>query len=235
MKTTIIAVSGPSGSGKTTIAREIDRHYGSDQCQIISSDNYYKDLRHLSTEERNNVNFDHPDSIDFELLAQHLQLLKRGKSIDMPIYDFATHTRQEQTLRVDPKAMIIIEGILILHPACLTSLYDTKLFVDTDSDMCLMRRLKRDMSERGRSMEDVFAQYTTHVKPMFEAFVAPCKAFADLVIHNTTSFDMAPLINHLDSKTMPSEPTTLSLFATPSITTSQPETLTEGYSYFTNP
>jgi len=128
MKIPIIAVAGPSGSGKKTIAREIDKRYGAEQFLTISSGNYYKDLRHLSAEEQNEVNFDHPNSIDFELLAQHIQLLKHGKSVDIPIYDFATHARQEQTLRVDPKAIIIIEDNFILHPACLTPLYDTIFF-----------------------------------------------------------------------------------------------------------
>jgi uridine kinase len=233
MKTTIIAVAGSSGSGKTTIAREIDKHYGAEQCLTISSDNYYKDLRHLSAEERNNVNFDHPNSIDFELLAQHISLLKKGESVDIPTYAFATHARQEQTLRVAPKAIIIIEGILILHPACLTPLYDTKLFVDTDADICLMRRLKRDMAERGRSMEDVFEQYIAHVKPMFDAFVAPCKASADMVINNTTSFDIAPLVTHLGNKTTSPQHSNLGLFANPSTTTSQDETYEAGYTYFT--
>jgi len=232
MKITIIAVAGPSGAGKTTIAQKIHEHYGAEQCLTIPSDNYYQDLGHLSLEERNNVNFDHPDSLDFQLLAEHLQLLKQGESIEIPTYDFATHTRGKQTLHVSPKPIIIIEGILILHPECLTRLYDTKLFVDAASDICFIRRLKRDMAERGRSMEQVIAQYEQHVKPMFDAFVAPCKASADMIINNMTSCDITPLIAHLDNKAKSTHHTDLSLFANSDVATDQTEELREGYTYF---
>ena len=215
MNTNIIAIAGASGSGKTTIANEILKPYTSDQCTIISSDNYYKDLSHLSAEERDNINFDHPDSIDFQLLAAHINLLKQGKAVDIPTYDFATHMRQEQTLSIAPKPIIIIEGILILHPTCLKASYDIKLFVNTDQDICFIRRLERDVAERGRTMEQVIAQYQKHVKPMYEQFVAPCKHFANLVINNTTSFDITPLIMHLSNESQPTPHTQLSVFATP--------------------
>jgi len=223
MKTMLIAVAGASGSGKTTIARELHQHYGEGQCLTLSSDNYYNDLRHLSQEARDAINFDHPDSIDFDLLAQHLQQLKQGESIDMPTYDFATHARQEQTVRVSPRPMIIIEGILILHPACLTPLYDTKIFVDADADICLIRRLRRDITERGRNMEDILTQYTHHVKPMFDAFVEPCKALADLVMNTTNTCDITPLIANIDNKIQAAQRVDLSIFASPHTTRPQAE------------
>ncbi|MDF1684164.1 MAG: uridine kinase [Legionellaceae bacterium] len=213
MKTTLIAIAGASGSGKTTIAHELHQYYSEDQCLTISSDNYYNDLRHITPQERDNINFDHPNSIDFELLTQHLQQLKQAESIDMPTYDFATHARQEQTLRVSPKAMIIIEGILILHHAYLTALYDIKLFVDADADICLIRRLRRDITKRGRNMEDILTQYTHHVKPMFDVFVEPCKSSADLVINTTNACDITPLIAQIDSKTKAAQRVDLSMFA----------------------
>jgi len=232
MKIMLIAVAGASGSGKTTIARELHQHYGEDQCLTLSSDNYYNDLRHLSRAERDAINFDHPDSLDFELLAQHIQLLKQGESIDMPTYDFATHARQTQTVRVAPKPMIIIEGILILHPACLTSLYDTKLFVDADTDVCLVRRLRRDITVRGRNMEDILTQYIQHVKPMFDAFVEPCKASAELVINTTTSCDITPLIAKIDNKTQAAQRLDLNIFSSPHALTPQAELYQGNYTYW---
>lgn len=235
MKTMLIAVAGASGSGKTTIARKLHQHYGENQCLTLSSDNYYNDLRHLSQAERDAINFDHPDSIDFELLAQHIQLLKQGESVDMPTYDFTTHARQEQTVRVSPKPMMIIEGILILHPACLTPLYDTKIFVDADADICLIRRLRRDRAERGRNMEDILTQYTHQVKPMFDAFVEPCKASADLVINNTISdadLDITPLIANIDNKIQATRRVDLSIFSPPHIATPQAELYQGNYTYW---
>lgn len=209
----LIAIAGASGSGKTTISQVIQQHYSDDRCLTMSADNYYKDFSHLSQTERDKINFDHPDSLDFELLAEHLQQLKQGQSIDMPIYDFATHTRQKQTLHISPKPMIILEGILILHPPCLTRLYDTKIFVDADADVCLVRRLRRDITERGRNMEDILTQYTQHVKPMFHAFVKPCKASADWVMNTTDTYDITPVLTHIDNKIQATQRMDLSFFA----------------------
>ncbi|MDF1826824.1 MAG: uridine kinase [Legionellaceae bacterium] len=233
MTSIFIAVAGASGSGKTTIAQKIQQHYGDDQCLTISSDNYYNDLSHLSQEARDQINFDDPNSLDFELLAQHIQQLKQGQSIEMPIYDFATHTRQEQTLRTSPKPIIIIEGILILHPPCLTPLYDTKFFVDADADVCLVRRLRRDICERGRNMEDILTQYTQHVKPMFHAFVEPCKASADWVINTSTdTYDMTPVFTQIDNKTQAAQRVDLSFFAHVHTTTPQAEIYQGDYTYW---
>lgn len=233
MKITFIAVAGPSGSGKTTIAREIQKHYGDDRCLTISSDNYYNDLSHLSQKARDNINFDHPDSLDFEHLAQHLQQLKQGKSINMPIYDFATHVRQQQTVRISPQPIIILEGILILHPSCLTRLYDTKIFVDADTDLCLVRRLRRDITERGRNMENILTQYTEHVKPMFHAFVEPCKASADLVINTSDAYDITPVFTSIDDKTKAAQRIGLNIFAPPHTMTQQAELYQGNYTYWT--
>jgi uridine kinase len=203
MNITVIGVAGPSGSGKTTIANEIHEHYGSERCVTISSDNYYKDLSHLSAAEREKINFDHPDSIDFELLGQHLMLLKQEQMVEIPMYDFTTHSRTQQTLTISPKSIIIVEGILVLHPEFLVRLYDTKIFVHTDSDICFIRRLERDISERARTTENVIAQYKRDVKPMYDQFVAPCEARADIVIENSDDhfathdgvrFDIAPVV-----------------------------------------
>ncbi|NCT56255.1 MAG: uridine kinase [Legionella sp.] len=232
MKTIIIAIAGASGSGKTTVARKIHQHYGDDQCLILSSDNYYKDQRHLSQTERDKLNFDHPDSLDFELLAHHLQLLKQGESIDMPTYDFETHARQEQTVRILPKPMMIIEGILILHPACLTRLYDTKIFVDADADVCLVRRLRRDITERGRAMGDILTQYIRDVKPMFHTYVDPCKASADLVINTTNFCDITPVVMHIDHKTETAQRVDLSFFAHAHAMTPQAEIYQGDYTYW---
>ena len=206
MKISVIGVAGPSGSGKTTIAKEIHEHYGSENCITISSDNYYKDVRSTSIEERYLINFDHPDSIDFELLAHHLALLKREQIVEIPIYDFTTHSRTELTHTVAPKPIIIVEGILAQHPEFLTCLYDTKIFVDTDPDICFIRRLERDVSERGRTMEQVITQYKRDVKPMYDQFVAPCRNRADIIIENSDDnfatpegvrFDISPVVEYL--------------------------------------
>lgn len=225
MKIKIIGVAGPSGSGKTTIAKEIHAHYGSQHCVTISSDNYYNDLRHISVEKRHLINFDHPDSIDFKLLAEHVALLKEGQTIAIPTYDFTTHARTEETLTISPKPIIIVEGILAQHPDFLACLYDTKIFVDTDPDICFIRRLERDTSERGRTMQQVITQYKRDVKPMYEQFVAPCRNRADIIIENSNNhcetsdgvrFEITELINYLsirDKRTQTSAKVTLGLFA----------------------
>jgi len=223
----IIAVAGPSGSGKTTIANKLLEHYGEEQCLLISSDNYYLDLSNMDPEKRDLVNFDHPDSIEFELLAEHLQMLRNGESVSIPTYDFATHTRTAETITASPKPIIIIEGILIQYPECLKTLYDTKIYVDTAPDICFIRRLERDVRERGRTMEHVITQYKRDVKPMLEAFVAPCKEKATIIIENnddnfTTDegieFDMSMIIEHIENDTPLSEAARYRLFTHPAST-----------------
>src|SRR3990167_6017301 len=222
MKITVIGVAGPSGSGKTTIAREIHTHYKEENCLTISSDNYYKDLSHLTFEERQAIYFDHPDSIDFELLAVHIARLTQEQSVAIPTYDFSTHSRTERTLLVHPKPILIIEGILVHHPAYLARLYHIKIFVDTDPDICFIRRLERDVSERGRTMAQVITQYKRDVKPMYEQFVLPCRDRAEIIIENSSDtiatpagvqFDIHPLITHLDSETRSSGQARFRLFA----------------------
>lgn len=209
MTVTIIGVAGPSGSGKTTIAKELNDYFGSERCITISSDNYYKDLSHLTIEQRKEVNFDHPDSIDFELLAKHLGALKNKQPVEIPTYDFNTHSRTDKTVKIDPRPIIIVEGILAQHPEFLAKLYDTKIFVDTHSDICFIRRLERDMKERGRTVHEVIAQYKRDVKPMYEKYVAPCKKRADIIIENSDDnfetseglrFDIKPLVTCLEAK-----------------------------------
>ena len=224
MKITVIGVAGASGSGKTTIAKEIYDHYGADNCVTISSDNYYKDLNHIPLAERHMINFDHPGSIDFELLAQHVALLKQQQAVAIPTYDFATHSRTERTLTISPKPIIIVEGILAQHPDFLSRLYDTKIFVDTDSDICFIRRLERDVSERGRTMQHVIVQYKRDVKPMYDQFVLPCRMRADIIIENndesfSTSegvrFDISPLIACLSNRSQSNGQAKFKLFSKP--------------------
>ena len=161
-------------------------------------------MSNLSEEERKKVNFDHPDSIDFDLLTSHLEALKKGQSVEIPTYDFSTHTRTKTTIHIDAKPVIIVEGILVLSPEKLAALFDFKMFVKTDLDLCLMRRIQRDVKERGRTMEGVIEQYKETVRPMFEIFVQPTAKKADLIVKNNLNgldIDMTPIIDFLqDSK-----------------------------------
>ena len=202
MSIIIIGVGGASGSGKTSVAVQLFNYYGPDKCTIISSDNYYKGKGSSPLEKRHEINFDHPDSIDFELLASHLRLLKLNHAVRIPTYDFSTSSRKEETLLITPKQIIIVEGILVLHPKEITDLLDTKIFVNAEPDICFIRRLERDMKDRGRTPTDVILQYKKTVKPMFEQFVGPCMDDADLVLENSTEssigekgvpFDMKPV------------------------------------------
>lgn len=195
-----VGMAGPSGAGKTTVAKKIQEHYGDDSCVIISSDNYYKDLRHLPREERSKVNFDHPDSIDFDLLTIHLNTLKMGLPVDIPTYDFSTHSRCNGTKRIDPKSIIIVEGILVLFPEKLAALFDIKAFVKTDLDLCLIRRIQRDVRERARTVDSVIEQYKATVRPMYVEFVEPTSKTADLIVKNNLDgldIDIAPVIEFL--------------------------------------
>jgi len=190
----IVGVAGGTGSGKTTIAQTIYTTLGPDLVAYIPHDAYYYDLSHLPPEERAQQNFDHPDSLETPLLIQHLQALREGKPVDIPIYDFATHTRRKETRRVTPKPIVLVEGILILVEPALRDLMDIKIFVDTDADIRFIRRLVRDINERGRTMESVINQYLNTVRTMHLEFVEPSKRYADIIIpeggFNTVALDM---------------------------------------------
>uniref|UniRef100_A0A7S3LNB9 Uridine kinase n=2 Tax=Sar TaxID=2698737 RepID=A0A7S3LNB9_9STRA len=178
----VVGVAGGSGSGKTTIARILVNKLGTENVTLIPHDSYYRDLSHLTFEERSNFNFDHPDSLETELFVQHVKKLRRGESIEVPLYDFATHLRRKETVAVKPTPVILLEGILLLHSEELREQLDIKIFVDTEPDIRFIRRLKRDTKERGRSVDDITSQYLTTVRPMHLAFVEPTKNFADLII-----------------------------------------------------
>jgi uridine kinase len=180
----VIGIAGGTGCGKTTVVNQILSELPQGEVQVISQDSYYKDTSHLSYDERCKINFDHPKSIDFELLQSHLEALKNGESVEQPIYSFVEHNRTVKTTTTSPKKVLIVEGILILTDAKLRALFDIKIFVHADSDERLIRRLKRDTAERGRDLEEVLSRYQTTLKPMHEQFIEPMKAFADLIIPN---------------------------------------------------
>ena len=184
MKTSsiIIGIAGGTGSGKTSIARAIYDRVGRDRIEWISHDAYYRNFEGLNPEQRHHINFDHPDSLETELLARHLDVLAKGAAVEVPLYDFASHSRKSETQRVEPRRVIIVEGILVLAEPELRKRIDIKLFVDTPADIRFMRRLVRDIKSRGRSMESVIEQYITTVRPMHEEFVEPSKRHADLII-----------------------------------------------------
>lgn len=177
----IIAVVGGTGSGKTTVATAIHEAVGLDAA-LLDQDAYYRDLSDLTLDERRKVNFDHPDSIDTELLAHHLEELAAGRAIDKPTYDFAAHTRAAESVRVEPREVIIVEGILLLADARLRELFDIRIFVDVGDDVRFIRRLLRDTRERGRTMDHVIQQYLTTVRPMHLEFVEPSKRYADVIL-----------------------------------------------------
>lgn len=178
----VIGVAGGSGSGKTTVARNILETAGRDRVVHLLHDHYYRDLAHLSLEERAQVNFDHPDSLDNELFSHHLSELLAGRPVECPVYDFKTHRRTEETTTIMPRQVILVEGILIFADPRLRNLMDLRVFVDTDADLRVLRRIERDVTERGRTLESVMSQYLNTVRPMHMEFVAPSKKFANLVI-----------------------------------------------------
>lgn len=180
----IIGLAGGTGSGKTTVVNNIMQQLNTDKVNVISQDNYYLDNSHLTFEEREKLNYDHPKSIDFELLIHHLKLLKNGKSINQPIYSFTTHTRTKDTTIIHPQDVCIVEGILVLTQKELRELFDVKVFVNADSDERLIRRIRRDIQERGRDLEEVIQRYQSTLKPMHEQFIAPSMAYADIIIPN---------------------------------------------------
>ncbi|WP_396160439.1 uridine kinase [Flavobacterium sp.] len=190
----IIGIAGGTGSGKTTVVHQIMNELPSTEVGVISQDSYYKETNNLTYEERTKINFDHPRAIDFDLLISHLNDLKAGKVIDQPIYSFVTHNRTDDTISTHPRKVMIVEGILIFTNPEIRDLFDIKVFVHADSDERLIRRLKRDIAERGRDMEEVLTRYQTTLKPMHEQFIEPTKAFADIIIpndkYNTVAIDV---------------------------------------------
>ncbi len=177
----IVGIAGGTGSGKTTFAQALQAAMG-EECVIISQDSYYVANWDLPFEERLKINYDHPDALEDELLIEHLKRLKRGETIQVPVYDFAQYVRTDRTITVQPRRIVIVEGILVLADPELRSLFDLKVFVDTDPDVRILRRLVRDVQERGRSLDSVHKQYLSTVKPMHEAFVEPSKKYADLIV-----------------------------------------------------
>ncbi|PWX09083.1 uridine kinase [Clostridium perfringens] len=189
-----IGITGGTGSGKSTIAKEIYRQFGEDCIAMIEQDSYYKDQSHLSMEDRVKTNYDHPNAFDNNLLVSHLESLLNGHSIQKPSYDFSIHNRIEDTTKVEPKEIVIVEGILILEDPRIRELLDIKIYVDTDADVRIIRRMVRDINERGRTMESVINQYLNVVKPMHNQFTEPTKKFADIIIpeggHNKVAIDI---------------------------------------------
>jgi len=190
----VIGIAGGSGSGKTTVAQVILQRVGPERISFLQHDAYYKDLSGLPPVQRAEVNFDHPNSLESELLIRHIEQLKRGRAVEVPIYDFAAHSRTERTFTVQPRGVILVEGILLFAEPALRELFDVKLFVDTDSDIRFIRRLQRDIAERGRTTDTVIHQYLTTVRPMHLEFVEPSKRYADVIIpeggFNTAALDM---------------------------------------------
>lgn len=191
MKPVIIAVAGGSASGKTTVTDEILEKLEEDSVLIIKHDDYYKDQSNITLEERYLTNYDHPNSLDNDLLVSHLKKLIKGETIEKPIYNFVLHTRSDKTEIVKPKRVIILEGILILTDKRIRELSDIKLFVELDDDLRFIRRLSRDVKERGRMVESVINQYLETVKPMHHEFVEPTKRYADVIIPNNLKHDVA--------------------------------------------
>jgi uridine kinase len=190
----IIGICGGTGSGKTTVANRILESVSASEVAFIQQDSYYRNLKDLPLDYRNVVNFDHPDALDNDLLVHHIRKLKAGGSVELPIYDFKTHMRLNETILIEPKPIVIIEGILIYTDARLLEQMDIKVFVDTPDDIRFIRRLRRDIAERGRTVDSVIEQYLATVRPMHMQFVEPSKRYADVIIpeggHNVVSIDL---------------------------------------------
>jgi len=192
-KILVIGVAGGTGSGKTTLMKNLITEF-SDVVTVLSHDNYYKRHDELTYEQRCQLNYDEPAALETDLMARHLDILRRGEAIDCPVYDFTVHNRSDETIRITPERVIIVEGILIFENKELRDLMDIKIFVDTDADVRLCRRIKRDVTERGRTLESVLDQYQNTVKPMHEQYVEPSKKFADIIVpeggQNLVALDM---------------------------------------------
>ena len=196
-----IGVAGGTGSGKTTVANTILDRVGQHRIAHIQHDSYYRDLSHLPPDERGRINFDHPDSLETELLIKHLEDLRAWHAVQVPVYDFTTHSRTSHTLRVEPRHVILVDGILIFVEKALRQMFDIKIFVDTDADLRFIRRLQRDIAERGRTTGSVIDQYLNTVRPMHMEFVEPSKRYADVIIpeggFNTVALDM--VVAHIEA------------------------------------
>jgi len=180
----IIGIAGGTGSGKTTLVNQIIKQFSSEKICVVSQDSYYKSTNHLSNDERSKINFDHPSAIDFDLLVEQLKQLKSGKNIAQPVYSFVTHNRTKDIVNTSAKRVIIVEGILIFNNEELRNLFDIKLFVHVDPDERLIRRIRRDISERGRCIDEVLHRYQQTLKPMHLQFIEPTKTYADIIIPN---------------------------------------------------
>ena len=189
----IIGVAGGTGSGKTTVSEAILDRVGRDRIAYLQHDSYYRDRSHLPPEERAEVNFDHPDALETELLVEHLKAMQQGRAVEVPVYDFTRHVRKEETRTLRPRPVVLVEGILVLAEESLRRQMDVKLYVDTDADLRFIRRLRRDISERDRTLDSVVEQYLNDVRPMHLEFVEPSKRYADLIIpeggFNTVALD----------------------------------------------
>lgn len=205
----IIGIAGASGSGKSLLAKTIVNELGSDQVVVISEDSYYKDLGDLPLNEKAARNFDHPEAFDHHLFAQHLESLKKGKGAEIPVYDYATHSRVSETRKIGNHRLIVLEGILLFVDEALREQMDIRIYVDTPADICLIRRLTRDIAERGRSLECVLTQYQETVRPMYLQFIEPSKRYADVIVprggKNRIAIDMikAKMAQLLDGATSP--------------------------------
>lgn len=185
-ESTVIAIAGASGAGKSMLARQlcsrISQSEYSQDVSIVHEDNYYNAQSDLSFEQRAQINYDHPDALEHTLLAEHLLALKNGQAIEVPQYNYTLHTRKSETIPQQPKRVLIVEGILVLHDPELRKLFDLKIFVDVPLDICLIRRLRRDMLERGRSLDSILDQYESTVRPMYHRFIEPTKRYADIIV-----------------------------------------------------
>ena len=194
MDNILIGIAGGSGSGKTTLANKLVECFGSDEVSILRHDNFYKRHDDITYEERTRLNYDHPDAFDTELLSEHIRMLKSGQPVQMPVYDYTVHNRSDEVVEVLPSPVIVLEGILIFAEKTLCDLMDIKVFVDTDADVRILRRILRDVKQRGRSLDSVVNQYLSTVKPMHEQFVEPSKRQADVIIpdggYNRVALDM---------------------------------------------
>ena len=201
MKTIIIGIAGGTGSGKTTLTEKLRDHFGANEVSVLNHDSYYKRHDELPYEERCKLNYDHPDSFDTPLMVAHLRELRAGHPVQVPVYDYTIHNRSDKTVTVQPAPVIIVEGILIFDSPELCNLMDMKVFVDTDADVRILRRIVRDVKERGRTLDSVVNQYLTTVKPMHEQFVEPSKRKADLIVpeggHNLVALEL--LIKWMDN------------------------------------
>lgn len=180
--TIIIGIAGASGSGKSLVSSNLLKDFGPNEVTVLREDNYYKELMNMPMAVRNQMNFDHPDALDHDTLRAHLETLQAGEKIDVPQYDYTTHSRKQETIRVEPHKIIVLDGILILTDPNLRQLLDIKIFVDTPLDICLLRRIQRDTVERGRTVASVLEQYEKTVRPMYLQFIEPSKRYADIII-----------------------------------------------------